>query len=357
MRSVTRLFTILVLLGSMVAPVLAAQESAPAGGTFRFERGRHIVLSNPNGSIRVIGGDGDSASIEARDTDSGEYSSVVLGGLQGSGVVEARPASGGDDVELIARLPRYALLDSVEASNGDVTVEGVEGVVRVVAHNGTVRVSRVGGVVARSQSGDVAVSEVRGTVYVESDSGDVTVGRTEADVTVKAKSGDVTISDAGGRVDATVASGDVVIATVAGIVNVYALSGDVAVRGASAAVQVQCVSGSASLEGVDGDCDVSSTSGDVSFTGEIRAEHSYHLKSMSGSATVRICGSIPGFTVTLNSYSGDIETQFPLVVDRPTALSRSVTGRYGDGKTQIRIEAFSGSAELLKCDAKTDAER
>jgi hypothetical protein len=60
---------------------------------------------------------------------------------------------------------------------------------------------------------------------------------------------------------------------------------------------------------------------------------------------------VPGFTATLSSYSGSVETDFPLTLDpalQRGSINRRLTGRYGDGQTQITLESFSQGVKLTK---------
>ena len=122
-----------------------------------------------------------------------------------------------------------------------------------------------------------------------------------------------------------------------GPVRVDAISGDVQIDGAGS-LNVRAASGTVTVAHVAGDCEIRSSSGDVSFTGEIASAHTYRIRSLSGNTIMHLCGDVPGFTVTLRSYSGDIETDFPLKVDNPSLVSRGLTGRFGDGSTDIQIE-------------------
>src|SRR5439155_13319571 len=62
----------------------------------------------------------------------------------------------------------------------------------------------------------------------------------------------------------------------------------------------------------------------------------------------------PGFTATLSSYGGEIETDFPLNVESPLqrgAINRRIIGRYGDGQAQIVLDSFSQGVKLSKASA------
>jgi hypothetical protein len=66
----------------------------------------------------------------------------------------------------------------------------------------------------------------------------------------------------------------------------------------------------------------------------------------------------PGFTATLTTYSGELETDFPLKLDSPLQgpINRKMVGRYGDGQAQITLDSFSGASRIVKGTAATARE-
>ena len=57
------------------------------------------------------------------------------------------------------------------------------------------------------------------------------------------------------------------------------------------------------------------------------------------------------FTVTLSSYGGHIEGDFASDVETAAQQGRAqsrVIRRFGDGRTQIELDAFNGSVRLSK---------
>jgi DUF4097 and DUF4098 domain-containing protein YvlB len=348
---ILRLFIPLLIVSAVGAGFPAEGRMRPptAQGDVKLTRSSRVNVQNPNGSITITGGNSDTLHVVARSEDSGEQAIADVSSGDTSGTVEVRPGrDSGGSVDLSIQLPSYVSLPSVTAGSGDVTISGITGDIRVKCGSGNVRVANGGNVYVRADSGDIVVEGAAGTAYLEASSGDVRATGVKGDLTFKAGSGDALVENVGGIVDATLASGSLGLHKAVGNVRVAAISGDVELDGAGS-VQIQSASGNITLAGVTGDCDVRTASGNVSFVGEISADHTYKLRSQSGDAVMELCGEVPGFTVTMRSYSGGIETDFPLKVDTPGMLSRGLTGRYLDGRTQIQIEAFSGSAKILKC--------
>ncbi len=354
--SLRNFIPVVLIVAGMAPSALAARERparpANAQGEVKLERGSRVDVNNPNGSIKITGGE--TLRIVATYADSGNTASVSVDGDNPGGTVEIRPSfkddEGSGEVRLELQLPKVVTLNSVVSGSGDVEVSGMQGDVRLTAHSGNVRVANVGSVVIRAGSGDVLVEGVAGNANVEASSGNITAHGVKGDLVFKAGSGDARVENVGGLVDGTLQSGTFSGKGVTGAMRVVAISGDIRVDGSGPA-QVQSASGNIVLSSVNGDCDAKTASGNVVFSGEISAEHSYRLKSLSGEAVMRLCGKVPGFTASLRSYSGEIETEFELKVERSAIVTRELVGRYLDGRTQIQIEAFSGSAKILKCGA------
>ena len=132
-----------------------------------------------------------------------------------------------------------------------------------------------------------------------------------------ATNGSVTVHNTGGDLRANSSTGDIVIQCVKG------------------RAEVSSASGSIDLTGIASDTDASSASGSVSFQGSIRANGSYSLKSISGEVQMTIQPDAPGFTATLITYSGDVESEFALKVDSPlqeAQLNRRVTAGMATGR-------------------------
>lgn len=205
------------------------------------------------------------------------------------------------NVDLNVKVPRYAIV-TVSNVSGDVEIVDLEGAVNIGSTSGNILVANVGSVDIKSQSGNIDVKSVNGNVCAS------------------AISGNVKVNCAKGRVD------------------------------------VNSVSSAIKLSGIGGDVEATTTSGEVFYLGNVRPGGRYRLKAMSGEVIMAIQSESPGFTATLSSYSGDIETDFPLTLESPIGSSpvqRRITGRYGDGNVQIQLDSFNGTVKLSRSTDKT----
>jgi len=243
------------------------------------------------------------------------------------------PRRYGRDSRLDVKVPRYADVETLEGYRGDIEVSDVEGATLINAGNGDVGVLRVGSLRVSRRSGDVTVKEVKGDFTARSYNGDVIVDNVAGLVDVAATTGDLTVRNAGGDVRANSATGNI------------------EVRCAKGRAEVSSASGSITLIGVGGDVDASSASADVDFRGPIRVGGSYRLKSLSGGVSMIIQPDVAGFTATLTTYSGEIETDFPLKVESPVQggpINRRLTGLFGNGQAKLALDSFSGTVKIAK---------
>jgi hypothetical protein len=221
----------------------------------------------------------------------------------------------GASISLHVRMPRYALLDAIEVRSGDVHVSDIDGTVSISSGTSNVTVNRVGALEVRARSGNIHVDGVEGLVYIVATSGQIVVRRTNGDVRATSLNGDINIQCVRGRVDASNARGGII------------------------------------LNAVEGDVEASTTDADIHFTGAIRRQGRYRLKSMEGRVVMSIPESSPGFTAILASYNSDVVTNFNVSNESAPAgarASRRVEVRQGDGRAQITLDSFSKAVQLTK---------
>ena len=307
----------------------------------KLNRGGKVAISSRSGGIAVTGwdrdvvqatamGDNGPVPIEAQTTGDPSHPRLLL--------VVPSPSTRrySKEAKIDVKVPRYADVETLEGYRGDIEVSDVDGTTLIGAGNGDVIISRVGALKVSRRSGDVTVREVKGDVTARSFNGDVVVANVTGLVDVAATNGDLRVNNAGGDVRANSATGDI------------------EVRCAKGRAEVSSASGSITLIGIGGDADASTASGEVIFKGPIQVGGSYRLKSLSGEVAMMIQADTPGFTATLTTYSGEIETAFPLKVGSQMPggpINRRITGVFGNGQAKLSLDSFSGMVKIVKAPA------
>jgi DUF4097 and DUF4098 domain-containing protein YvlB len=199
-------------------------------------------------------------------------------------------------------------------------------------------VTRVGPLKIGSRGGDISIKEVKGSAHIRSHNGDVSVDMVTGRVDVETVNGDVSVRMADGGVWANSAVGDLDLNCIKGRIEANASGGSITISGGG------------------GDVDAMAVGGDVSYRGLIRGDGTYRLKSLSGSVEMTIQSDAPGFRASLSTYSGEIETAFPLRMETPNRtepINRKMIGTYKGGGAQITLDSFSASATLMKAAPNT----
>ena len=324
------------------APVATPAPRAPEEEEVQVEpvsvklvRGGKVSISSRSGQIVVSGWDrdvveasatGDSGPVPIETQTTGDPSRPRL-------LLTVSPRRYGRDAKLDVKVPRYADVETLEGYRGDIEVADVDGATLINAGNGDVKITRVGSLKVSRRSGDVTVREVKG------------------DLTARSFNGDVVAENVGGLVDVAATNGDLRVHNAGGDVRANSATGDIEVRCAKGRAEASSASGSITLIGVGGDVDASTASADVIFRGLIRAGGSYRLKSLSGDVSMTIQPDVAGFTATLTTYSGGIDTDFPLKVESPVQggpINRRITGTYGNGQAKLALDSFSGTVRIAK---------
>ena len=248
--------------------------------TERFEiAGRpRLVLRVPTGEIRVVAGRPGEAVVRCRGGER-HLSRIVI--VREGDTINVGPEGGG--------LGHWPSLD-------------VE-----------VAVGAAPDVRARFGSTDVDLRTAVHSVEVGGASGDVQVGEVEDSLTVRLASGDLAAEAVGGRVDVVTASGDVRVRQAGGPVEVKTASGDIA------------------LGTVEGDCATRTASGQVAvahFNGS-----RFEAKTMSGDVRIGV-PSGRRYSLSLQTFSGDMRTDFP------------VSGEAGGAPSRIVVTSVSGDIRI-----------
>ena len=306
--------------------------------SMKVARGSKIAITSRSTRVTVVGVEGENLEATAT-SEAGEepVQTQVTGDPEHPNILVFVPANhprrAGKEVRLSVKVPRYAEIETVESREGDIEVRNIDA-----------------GVVINSGSGQVTVNGVA-SLKVGSRSGDLNIRNLKGDLLIRSTSGSAVVDSVGGAADVAATNGSLQVRNVTGDVRANSATGDVDIHCTKGRAEVSSASGSIILVGVAGDAEATTVSGEVIFKGVIRANGRYNFKSLSGEVEMLVQPDPPGFTATLVTYSGQVETEFRLKVDTQLQrgpINRRIVGRYGEGQTQIKLDSFGGAVRLAK---------
>ncbi|HXH25713.1 MAG TPA: DUF4097 family beta strand repeat-containing protein [Vicinamibacterales bacterium] len=281
--------------------------------TVRLGRNGTFDLQNVAGDIVVTGSGGDEVRIDAtkrvrRPTE--REAREILKALQ------IRIVERAGSVEVRTEYPRW---------------RGVSASVDYA-----VTVPRDGNVTIRGVAGDIRVSNVRGELRVESVSGDIALSSVGRVREVKSVSGTIEVTDAeGDEIQGSTVSGSVIARNLR-----------------ARAVALQSVSGTLRFDRVDAARALLRTiSGDIEYGGRLSRSGRYELRSHSGDLRVVPAGD-PGLDVEANTFSGSLRSDYALQLREfggpGRAAGRTLRGTIGDGSAALVLQSFSGDIVIVK---------
>lgn len=184
-------------------------------------------------------------------------------------------------------------------------------------------------------------------IDVEASAGDVTVEGAGADVSVETVGGSVRVSGGNGRVSARSVGGSVTIEAAQGRIDATSINQTVRLVDVSGEVRAEATNGRIVLQGVrSGDVFASTTNGSIDFTGEIRDDGIYRLSTHNGQVSVAIQEGANA-TVSVSTYNGRYSSTFPVQVTQMGADRRS-TFQIGSGSARIEVSSFNGNISFRR---------
>jgi DUF4097 and DUF4098 domain-containing protein YvlB len=362
---------VLALLGVVTQAVSAKAQQTIRPQERQLLRGVKVTIHNPFGQVVIQGWDRDVVQATAAVEGAGGFVATTIDEVPAGelSVGLAPNEKQGRDIVLNVSLPRYAVIESISA-NGDIEIRGLDGPVEVRSESGNVRISKVAGpanvntesgnieideagsLQAKSQSGDVTLRNISGAVVVETKNGRFDARNIAGDLIVRVESGSVNLDNIAGQIDIALSSSSLKVHNAEGNIHAVTISGSINLQCVQGNVEASTVNGPITLAGMGANVSARTTSGEIKLVTAIPDGGRYMLKSLSGSVHMSIESEARGFNATLSSYSGSVETEFPLMVGTTPARlvlgSRRLVGRYGDGQAQIELDSFSGSVTLNK---------
>jgi DUF4097 and DUF4098 domain-containing protein YvlB len=187
--------------------------------------------------------------------------------------------------------------------------------------------------------------DIRGTFVnadIDGSEGEVRVFTTQGDIDVRGGRGFIQLETVNGRVNLEEADGNI---------EVQSTNGRVTVTGASGEIAATSVNGRVTLQGIESsDVRAETTSGGVYFDGTIVDGGRYTLNTHSGDVVVAMQEGVNA-TFGVSTFSGNLDTAFPVTVTGTRAPGRPFSFTLGDGSARVELRSFSGDIELTRRDA------
>ncbi len=397
----------------ILTPALAqTQRQAEFHETYNLEPGGTVSVSNVSGYIRVTGWNENRVRVDAvkrAHSSSADLDQVEIQVTARPDRVEVRTVyhrrSVKVSVDYDVRVPRSAVLNSLTSTSGDITVIGpvgrtvarstsgsisvreikgeanlsttsghisaerIEGMLTVHTTSGELQISEVGGQLnARSTSGSIQAASIRDDAIASSISGSLKLegvgGRVEArstssqvhvidaagDVMAGSTSNTVRVEEVRGRATVNTTSGNIIVRNAEGGVIANTISGTVEISHTKGRIEATSISGQIRLQNLESrEVKAKSLSGGISFQGRLYEDGRYDFDGFSGAVVLWLPAN-SNFNLSAQSYSGEIETEFPIQLDRVAIAGRPqrIQGVHGSGGAQISVKAFSGSIRLRR---------
>jgi DUF4097 and DUF4098 domain-containing protein YvlB len=184
--------------------------------------------------------------------------------------------------------------------------------------------------------------DIRGTFItanIDGTEGEVRVFTTQGDVDVRGGRGYIHLETVNGRVNLENADGNI---------DVRSTNGRVSVTDAIGEIRASSVNGRITLIGIESsDVRAETTSGGVHYDGTIIDGGRYSLSTHSGDVVVGMPDNVNA-TFGVSTFSGNLDTDFPVTVTGTRAPGRPFNFTIGDGSARVEMRSFSGDIEITR---------
>ncbi len=175
--------------------------------------------------------------------------------------------------------------------------------------------------------------------------------------------GDVSIQTINGEIAVLGGDGNVLLSTIQGLISVVGTRGRLEVNSVDGEIRLLEIAGHIFAETVNGavalrrvvsdSVEVSTVNGDLCYDGAIAGAGRYRFRTHNGDIAVGLPEQT-GATVTLATYRGEIDSDFPLRVGEKGEHNRFKL-RLGDGRAHLDLESFGGAIRLRRPGADSTA--
>jgi DUF4097 and DUF4098 domain-containing protein YvlB len=177
-------------------------------------------------------------------------------------------------------------------------------------------------------------------------SAEVTIEGTEAEVTVETVEGSIRVVGGSGNISLKSVEGEVSLEGANGHIELNSVDGSISVKDCSGDITAETVDGEITLLDIESaDVDASSVDGSIEYDGTIKDAGRYRFESHDGSVSVSI-PERTNATISVATFSGDFDACFPLQLK--DKMKHRFTFTLGTGSARLELESFDGSIKLCR---------
>ena len=286
----------------LVAASLLAGAPALAGGRiekeFELQPGGRFVLDTDAGSVKVVGSSqaGARVTITSRGEEIESRFDLEFGGGPGQVEITVRKKGNklfswlgrGTNLEFEIELPRETDL-GIDTAGGSISVEEIDGSVRLDTSGGSISVREVrGAVLADTSGGSIRVEDVEGDVNADTSGGGIDVERVQGELQAETSGGSIRADQVTGNLHADTSGGSIRIAEAGGYVHAETSGGRITVSfaaGNASGGELSTSGGGIGVTldpGIDLDLDAATSGGSVTLDLPVTVQGEITKRSMRG---------------------------------------------------------------------------
>jgi hypothetical protein len=225
------------------------------------------------------------------------------------------------------------------------------------AGNTRVRLDREGSIVELDASGrrgpagtadwEITVPR-RFDVEIDAFNSNIQVTGVEGDVQAETTNGSIVLTAIRGRINAESTQGRITIRDSRGELHAETVNQGIDVSGHDGEIHAETVNGGIQMDGIrSASVDAETVNGNVQYDGEIRDGGRYALSTHNG-AIVLFVPTAANADVTVETFRGEIDSEFPIRIQGGTGSRRHLEFTIGSGGARIELASFGGSVRLRR---------
>jgi len=177
---------------------------------------------------------------------------------------------------------------------------------------------------------------------------DFAVVGTEGDISIETVEGAIDVRGGNGRIYLRSVERAIRVSGARGRIDVEAGDGDVFLSNVTGEITAQTVDGNIELADISSqNVDVNTVDGNITFSGRIASGGRYYLSTHDGDVAFTVPSDVNA-DVMVATFEGGFETAFPIVLRE--SGGKRLFFRLGSGGADIRLEAFDGDVYLRRRD-------